>query len=309
MNQIGWPEWESYAAAPLYGVELAPGVDAAAPGLVFGYPDFETWSLIEKTGITRGSRVVQAYWSRPPVYAVVQLQPRSEPARTERELLEAPKRELDDLVLALRLVASGPLADPMLTGIYLRDGLHNVREIGMYREHFMGREFDPPYRLDASGQALVEAWIGRLRRLRDMPHAARAASLGRQLRHALPSPITFGEKRFSDPRFRITGAFTVLESIFGRAYEVRAGRAFAERVDAAVGGDGEVARVVESQIIPVRDRLLHGSGAGLEVSPSLLDQVVDICRRCVASFLEFLAEHPTDTSAEAEDAFNTRGAQ
>lgn len=307
---LGWPGWESYAAAPLYGVELAPGVGAAAPGLVFGSPGFETWLLLEKTGITRDPRLVEAYWRRPPVYAVVRLPERTRPAGSERELLEAPKRELDDLVLALRLIGSGPLADPMLTALYLRDGYHNVREVGMYREHFIGREFDPPYRLDAGGRALVEAWIARLRALRVTPHGGRAASLGSELRHALPSPIEFGEDRFSDPRFRITGAFTVLESIFGRSSQSRAGRSFAGRIASAVGpdlgGGVDVEEAVESRIVPLRDRLIHGSGAGLEVSRPVLDLLVEICRRSVARFLEFLAEHPTRSPAEAEKGFNAR---
>jgi hypothetical protein len=239
---------------------------------------------------------------------VVQLPTRSQPASSNEELLRAPKRELDDLVFSLRLIGSGPLADPMLTAINLRDGNINDRELGMYGEHFMWRDCGSPYRMDVNGQVLLERWILRLRALRDTPHGERAASLGREFRHALPSPIAFPESRFFDPRFRLTGAFTVLESIFGRAYESRAGRSFAERVDAAVGTalnrDVDVAEAMQSQIVPLRDRLLHGSGAGLEVPQTLLDLMVDICRVCVGRFLEFLLEHPTESPAVAEKAFN-----
>lgn len=301
-----WPAWESFAAAPLFGVELAPGVDRAAPGLVFGGPDFRMWSLMEKTGPTRDSRLASAYWDNPPAWAVVRI----EEDAGEEVGVEIATRELEDLVLALRLADGGPLADPSHTGFYIRQGAWNRRQVGYYRMHFWGRRFDPPYRLDHAARAALEQRVLRLRSLRATAHDARIRYLGRAVRQALESPIAFGEPRFHDPRFRVAGAFALLESLFGRAHETRAGRSFARRVGAAAGtflGDADtLSDSMESDLLPLRNRLVHGAGAEEKEASAAIPRLVLICRSCLTAFLDHLAAQPAATPAEAEEDFNAR---
>jgi hypothetical protein len=103
---------------------------------------------------------------------------------------------------------------------------------------------------------------------------------------------------------------SVLESIFGSSHEKRSGRTFSERVGAVAGngraGGSDVQAIMESEIIPLRNQLVHGAVAGLEVPESLLGTLVDICRACVTAFLEFLTHHQTDSPSTAEKAFNKR---
>jgi hypothetical protein len=271
-------------------------------GISISYLPIKTWLDIEREGITMDSIIREFYSKNQPLYASVSIALEGANTENSEKLFREAQQSIELLVVAIKLSIDAEFVDPRLVAYYFNSSYEYLREVGPYRQYFYHKSLANNYQISHSDCLSIENNYLLLKKIVTFKNFNSHFLMQSVLR------FTFSPAE-NEPLLILMSCFEILETMFGRTYKLKQGLSFAERVARVYPEQQERSEVKDwfvTQILPIRDKVMHGGIDGNKIDESLvtLTQVTLFVIRCFFQFLDNFSEKDDKSAKLMYKLFN-----